>query len=1144
MTSRAHASRPADVSALLRRALAAAVAATLLAALAAGSRTAAAADLAVVERVGALFLKQGETYQPVAGRTFPAESTLRVGPPVEQPPAQPPAGPPEAAAVVTYSPRELLTLAGGASLARTVAKDGASEYTLGGLAHLLLSTPAEAKALQVTINGVKLEVRTAHLFFNGWKRPAEITLVAGEAKPLEPPAAKKEAEKPAAAPAAPPAAPAAPAAPAVPAALPEGAKPPEPPPGPKEAAPLKPGERLVLDPAGVKLEPPAAPEDPFRAWSLRAGFDVAGPFTPAGEAVPSDKRLKLTRHGKDAQLTGERIPVFEGDKLLIGATQRVGLELVTGDRMTLYGGSTFTLDKFDTQPVKPSFLFTFAGRMRALIAPRAARGETGFRSLTATIGIKGTDFESIASAAATEVSVVEGLVGVGDAKGEGIVDVAAGFRTTVAQGQKPEPPKPIPPEELQKLQSETPGRVDIRIEAPRQGQVLREGKVEYRVTPEDAPIEVLLDDKPVTLKSGDPLPADLPDGQHRLTVRPALREGQPPAAAAGAAPTGAAAAAVSGPPGSGPQTVTFTLDRRVAIRIEAPKQGQVLREGKVEYRVTPEDAPVEVLIDEKPVTLKSGAALPADLADGEHRLTVRPKPREGQGAPPAAGAAGAPPAPAEGYGPQTTAFVIDKTPPALAEGFKAEAVRLREGQAIAVGWSEPLAGLRLLLGEPARPQAAGGAEPPPAPAAEQGQPLTLAADKRSAALSGEARLFRPGPQPYRLVATDGAGNRAEVGGLLTFVPRPPAPPVLTFGPGVLALVTNQVGDLPVQADRAMEKWQVLLGPIDVTASLDPKAVEKAQPQLTLPAAMFQALPDGEHKLTVQGTDEFGMMGAKTLSLVLDRQPPRPVLVIEPGARRMELPAEELQLGEGTYTIVWGEALSRMQHWLDDGPQPLDPTTNREQYRFVVNEQVYPENGLHRYRFRLTDLAGNLREVGLKVLIARKGPQLALASPAPEGGRVKVYRPVTLEIRADGPVDGWSARFESIEMSGLVTGDGGQTLRLPGEQWPIKAPGGYALSVTARRGKRPLGLLAIAIEFADRHEAMRNARRQTVAGKTGTLQDRVLRLGEPGFNTSVIPPSDALETPPPAPSFKSGSGAERPLRRSVPDPMLRLRSVNP
>jgi hypothetical protein len=286
---------------------------------------------------------------------------------------------------------------------------------LTGAAHLLFDTGSDGPR-EFILNGVKLRAHRLQLFFNGWTDPPTAQVLSGEAELA----------------------------------------------GEGQSGSAGRGQTIVLDPKQPRIEGERLgageplPDDPLREWATLAGFEAPGQFRRAGVALPSDQRLRVNRNERISQVTGERIPVFEGDQLLSEDGQRVRVEFDSGDKVRLTNKAVFRIDEYlPANREKPSMLFSLLGKVRALIVSRLEPDAVRFKTGTATIGVKGTDFNMIAEEVSTVVETVEGTVGVSDPAGVGEVTLGPGMQTSVAAGALPAEPSPIPPDRLQELQSES-----------------------------------------------------------------------------------------------------------------------------------------------------------------------------------------------------------------------------------------------------------------------------------------------------------------------------------------------------------------------------------------------------------------------------------------------------------------------------------------------------------------------------------------------------------------------------------------------------------------------------------------------------------------------------------------------------------------
>jgi hypothetical protein len=371
-----------------------------------------AGTIQVLQSTGELGRK-GETGSAKGG-DIPAGAVLQAGQaPANATPATLAAKPPAATAALSFAPGEVVTLSTGASAGRSGTPER-GEYRLSGAAHLLLDL-GEPPGREIVVNGAVLSLGKAHLFFDGWVSPPRIYVVDGYAKL---------------------------AAPGQPSA---------------EGVDVVAGKWIVLDGNNPRIEgEPGAPvTDPLLAWSQLAGFEVAGPYKYAGDAFAADAKLRVNRNDILVQIAGEKIAVFEGDQLITEDGQRVRVQFRSGDKVGLTGKTVFKIDEYlPERQEKPSILFSVLGKVRALIASRLAPDSVRVKTATATIGVKGTDFNTIAEEQSTLVETVDGTVGVSDVTGANEVALGPGTRSTVAEGGSPSVPSAIAPARLQELLNE------------------------------------------------------------------------------------------------------------------------------------------------------------------------------------------------------------------------------------------------------------------------------------------------------------------------------------------------------------------------------------------------------------------------------------------------------------------------------------------------------------------------------------------------------------------------------------------------------------------------------------------------------------------------------------------------------------------
>ncbi|MCP4296492.1 MAG: FecR domain-containing protein [Proteobacteria bacterium] len=414
--------------------------------------------------------------------------------------------------VLSYSEREMITLASGAKINRQLSKEKIPEYQVSGTAHLfILQKKKDPQPFKFSLNNIPFQTTNGHLFITDLQPgQLEFTLIDGtlQAEISGDVVDVKPNEK-------------------VKLISPEKGQS-----GKQGAHTIKlvALDRLVIKEKVVEIHHKTLLKNPVYKFSVVPGFEASGSYQSAGFARFSKEALQITRNKKVSQLSISPAVLFVGDEILTKDKQRAILSLKSKDKIRLYGNTKFKIEQFEIatkKEKKGTILMSFLGKIRAKISKRKKRGRIRFRTATAVIGIKGTDFEANASNAGSEIATVEGNVGVADADGNGEVEVKAGQLTTVAAGALPAAPTPIPPERLKALNESGLGinpediipLEDVTFTLPQEGTSYSEGSLNFQLKPENASFEVLLDNA-VNLQvlQGYELKS-LAAGKHSLTIR-------------------------------------------------------------------------------------------------------------------------------------------------------------------------------------------------------------------------------------------------------------------------------------------------------------------------------------------------------------------------------------------------------------------------------------------------------------------------------------------------------------------------------------------------------------------------------------------------------------------------------------------------
>ncbi|MDX2470711.1 MAG: FecR domain-containing protein [SAR324 cluster bacterium] len=218
---------------------------------------------------------------------------------------------------------------------------------------------------------------------------------------------------------------------------------------------LRTGERITKKKKTFDLERNPDYKDKVYLNAQAAGFTKVVPYKYAGKATFKGDFLMVDRGESREKLVGSPVPIFEGDIVKTGKGQEAKLNLETADLIIIQPESSFNLSQIETQKVQKSD-FKFTGKIRVKAKKRKKKRSVRFRSATAVIGIKGTEFFASATAGETEVGTLEGLVGVADPDGKGEVLVEPGQKTRVKKGQLPEKPEAMEPAQLNELSKSAP----------------------------------------------------------------------------------------------------------------------------------------------------------------------------------------------------------------------------------------------------------------------------------------------------------------------------------------------------------------------------------------------------------------------------------------------------------------------------------------------------------------------------------------------------------------------------------------------------------------------------------------------------------------------------------------------------------------
>lgn len=258
----------------------------------------------------------------------------------------------------------------------------------------------------------------------------------------------------------------------------------------------------------------------FELSTIR-GYETLGDYQKVGSVTFDQGFINILRFQKSIDIYRTPTSLFKGDKIMTGQNQTADLAFLSKDDIKVSGSSEFVIDEY--QQIEDNISFNFLGKIRAKIKKRKRKGKIKFKTATALIGVKGTDFEAIASKASSEIATVEGVVGVSDPSGAGEVDVTEGMMTSVDAGELPKEPVPIPPDRFKQLLLvgglAIVGLTDVTNLTLIDGASYTKPVLNFQIVPENALYEVYLDQKLIqNFKLDQPL-GDLTDGQHLLEIK-------------------------------------------------------------------------------------------------------------------------------------------------------------------------------------------------------------------------------------------------------------------------------------------------------------------------------------------------------------------------------------------------------------------------------------------------------------------------------------------------------------------------------------------------------------------------------------------------------------------------------------------------
>ena len=403
-------------------------------------------------------------------------------------------------AVIRINKHLFVTLAGGSGISYRTLKDGTVNLELTGAAHIFAFQ--KEKDVQFSLRGVDFSTRQGHFYLTDWDKERQIALIDGEAKVKGKLFAKKASKSK-----------------KVDKKAKKGVKVEKKTPELKD---IKAGNSIVFGKSGVTLVKVGKYEGKLYNSSLVSGINKSGEYRFVGMVEFSDGEVSIKRFEKLIKITKSPALISRGDEIQTASDQTAILNFFNKDKIRLFSKTKFTINQYPEKSVQKPVKFGFFGKIRAKITKRKKFRRMFFKTATAIIGIKGTEFETSATDQVMDVKTVEGTVGVTDPSGAGEVLVKAGQQTKVESGKLPEKPTPIPPEELKKLSVSVLAVnqiLEIRDISIKEGGLYKSVTLGFSILPAKAEYEVQIDGKLQKGVKAGSLLKGLAEGPHKITIK-------------------------------------------------------------------------------------------------------------------------------------------------------------------------------------------------------------------------------------------------------------------------------------------------------------------------------------------------------------------------------------------------------------------------------------------------------------------------------------------------------------------------------------------------------------------------------------------------------------------------------------------------
>lgn len=436
------------------------------------------------------------------------------------------------------------------------------------------------------------------------------------------------------------------------------------------------------------------------------------------------------------------------------------------------------------------------------------------------------------------------------------------------------------------------------------------------------------------------------------------------------------------------------------LKILSPVNGKTYAAPVLQLEIEPEDATLTFTLDGQPFIAENGDTL-HQLTEGPHQLEMKGQQKDADS--------------------QTVSFTIDKTAPVLLPTPQLDGIILRQTMPFNLTWSESLSSLTVTYNK-------------------NPLPVTLSADGKASTVNSD--LLYAGTTSGQQItlefeAKDQPGNSYTFEKAITIKHKPAGPPAIKIGEGKPLIYLKEARIVSAVSDRDIEKWTITLdkkalamppSPKDASQPIDKKTV-------TIQESHFSQLTEGKHQLTVNGADDFGLIGRQTLEIIVDKTQPQlkqPVTLLDtvqaPNEIR-KLMFSDLVIKEGeSVEFEWSEPVASATLTTDGTKTPLPVNTiesntdNKTESKIVTKlaaeqiKQLFGSLKKPTVRFEVTDLAGNTLELQGIIRYLPKPDSLPKVSIKTDAGKVTLKELGVFRVTSDRGIFQWKVSLDGKPVS--------------------------------------------------------------------------------------------------------------------------------